>query len=404
LILVNTVLNIDDFSLQPIKRRLLDPQKKIIRMAKRNNCDDFHSLFLKDIPLLDVRAPVEFSKGAFPNAINIPLLDDEQRRLIGTRYKEHGQDAAITLGWQLATPEIKAQRLVDWTQYIQQHPDGYLYCFRGGLRSNLSQQLIAEAGIDYPLITGGYKAMRRFLIDKLDANSLALRKAGVPLVLIAGRTGSGKTRLIRHIAHSVDLEGLANHRGSAFGRRIQTQPSQIDFENALSIAVLKLRHRHPWSPLFAEDEGHMIGSVALPQELQTTMQRAPLAVLETPFEERIDIVLAEYVSAARPEYIAVYGEELGSDKFRAQILDNLDRIRKRLGGDRHQQLRGEFSAALDELELTGSAEAFRPGIALLLRDYYDPMYNYQQSKRDGREIFRGDKDDLVDWAKRTSPV
>lgn len=373
-------------------------------MAKRDNCDDFRTLFLKDIPLLDVRAPVEFNKGAFPTAVNIPLLDDEQRHLIGTRYKEQGQDAAIALGWQLATPDIQTQRIADWTRHAQQHPEGYLYCFRGGLRSNLSKQLIAEAGIDYPLITGGYKAMRRFLIDELDANSLALRKASAPLVLVAGRTGSGKTRVIQRIAHSFDLEGLANHRGSAFGRRVHAQPAQIDFENTLSIAVLKLRNAHPWSPLFTEDEGHMIGSVTLPLELQATMQRAPLAVLETPFEERIDIALEEYVSAARPEYIAVYGEEHGSEKFRAQILGNLDRIRKRLGGDRHKQLHSEFSAALDELELSGNAEAFRPGIALLLRDYYDPMYDYQQTKRDGREIFRGDKDDLVDWATRTSTM
>ena len=373
-------------------------------MSKRDNTTDFRTLFIKDIPLLDVRAPVEFNKGAFPRSVNIPLLDDEQRHLIGTRYKEQGQDAAIALGWALATPTIKAQRIADWTEYTQQHPEGYLYCFRGGLRSNLSKQLIAEAGIDYPLVSGGYKAMRRFLIDELDTNSRALRKASTPLVLISGRTGSGKTRVIQRISHSVDLEGFANHRGSAFGRQVQPQPAQIDFENALSIAVLKLRDAYPQSALFTEDEGHMIGSVTLPLELQATMQQAPLAVLETPLEERIDIALEEYVSAARPEYIAVFGEELGSEKFRAQILGNLDRIRKRLGGDRHKQLHDEFSVALDELERSGNAEAFRPGIALLLSNYYDPMYDYQQTKRDGREIFRGDKDALVDWAQSFSPM
>ena len=373
-------------------------------MTTRSNSDDFRTLFLKDIPLLDVRAPVEFNKGAFPCATNIPLLDDEQRHVIGTRYKEQGQDAAIALGWQLATPAIQAQRIADWTRYVQQNPEGYLYCFRGGLRSNLSKKLIAEASIDYPLITGGYKAMRRFLIDELDANSLALRQPESPLVLIAGRTGSGKTRLIQRIARSFDLEGFANHRGSAFGRQLKPQPAQIDFENTLSIAVLKLRDAHPQSPLLTEDEGHMIGSVTLPLELQATMQQAPLAVLETPLEERIDIALEEYVLSARPEYIQAYGEELGSEKFREQILGNLNRIRKRLGGDRHKALTAIFSAALNEFENTGNADSFRPGIEVLLSNYYDPMYDYQQSRRDGREIFRGNKDEIVAWAQHYTPT
>ncbi|WP_373097307.1 tRNA 2-selenouridine(34) synthase MnmH [Zhongshania sp.] len=373
-------------------------------MSKRDNSEDFHTLFLQDTPLLDVRAPVEFNKGAFPNTINIPLLDDEQRHAIGTRYKEQGQDAAIELGWQLATPEIKTARLSAWRAHIAKHPEGYLYCFRGGLRSNLSQQLIAETGIHYPLIKGGYKAMRRYLIDLLDEHSLALQEKQRPLILVSGRTGSGKTRVINRLARSVDLEGLARHRGSAFGRRVEPQPSQINFENALSIALLKLRHTFPDGALFSEDEGRMIGSAALPLGLQSTMQQAPLAVLETPLEERIDIALEEYVSAARPEYIQAFGEEQGSLKFREQILGNLDRIRRRLGGDRHKQLLSEFSAALDELERSGCADGFRSGIAILLSDYYDPMYDYQQTKRDGRVIFRGDKDAVVDWAQSFRPM
>jgi tRNA 2-selenouridine synthase len=373
-------------------------------MTKLDNSEDFHTLFLQDTPLLDVRAPVEFNKGAFPAAVNIPLLDDEQRHVIGTRYKEQGQDAAISLGWQLATSEVKAARLAAWQAYIAEHPEGYLYCFRGGLRSNLSQQLIAEAGIDYPLVKGGYKAMRRFLIDELDANSLSLRNALTPLVLIAGRTGSGKTRVIKRIVRSFDLEGIANHRGSAFGRQVKPQPAQINFENSLSIAVLKLRSSHPQAALFTEDEGHMIGSATLPLTLQATMQQAPLAVLETPLEERIDIALEEYVSLARPEYIDAHGEELGSEKFREQILGNLNRIRKRLGGDRHKELTEIFSDAMNEFERSGNADGFRPGIEVLLRDYYDPMYDYQQSRRDGREIFRGNKDEIVAWAQSYTPT
>lgn len=362
-------------------------------MSTRPDTDDYRQLFLSDTPLMDVRAPVEFAKGAFPTSTNVPLLDDAQRETVGTRYKEQGQDAAVELGWQLATDEIREQRRRDWLAHIAKHPQGYLYCFRGGLRSRLSQQLIREAGVDYPLVVGGYKAMRRFLIDELEALS-----PDAPLVLVSGRTGSGKTLVIHQISRSLDLEGLARHRGSAFGAYLAPQPSQIDFENALSIKLMKALDRSQ-APIFVEDEGKLIGRVALPECFKDTMQRAPLAILETPIEQRVDIALADYVTDALPRYRAAYGEEEGAEKFRAQILGNLDRIRKRLGGERHSRLREQFSAALDALERDGDTEGFRPGIATLLRDYYDPMYDYQQRQREGRAIFRGPRDELVAWAE-----
>jgi len=336
--------------------------------SPRENTDCYRALFLNDTPLMDVRAPVEFEKGAFPNTTNIPLLDDEQRHVIGSRYKEKGQDAAIALGWKLATPEVQADRVSAWKQHIAKHPEGYLYCFRGGLRSNLSKKLIAEAGINYPLIEGGYKAMRRFLIDELDHNSQVLRDPKTPLVLISGRTGSGKTLVINRLSHSVDLEGLARHRGSAFGRQVMPQPAQIDFENALSIAILKLRDQFPSGALFAEDEGRTIGSAALPLEFQACMQQAPRAVLETTVEERIDIALADYVTDARPQYLQAFGDDEGQVKFREQILGNLDRIRKRLGGDRHKLLVECFTSALDEFERSDNPDGFRDGIEVLLTD------------------------------------
>ncbi len=365
----------------------------------RPDTDDYRQLFLNDIPLMDVRAPVEFEKGAFPSSRNIPLLDNEQRQMIGTRYKEQGQDAAIALGWQLATDEVKAQRRQAWLAHIQANPDGYLYCFRGGLRSRLSQQLIRDAGVDYPLVKGGYKAMRRFLIDELDHLSETL-----PIALISGRTGSGKTLLIHDLMkladgpRAVDLEGLARHRGSAFGRQLDPQPSQIDFENALGIAMMKY-HAQTGNPLYVEDEGKLIGRVALPLKLKDAMQTAPLAILETPMEERIEIVLADYVTGALPLYRQQFGEDEGAAQFREQILGNLDRIRKRLGGDRHQQLRHTFSEAIDALVEKGDSDGFRPGIELLLTQYYDPMYDYQQDQRDGRAIFRGNHEELLHWAE-----
>ena len=157
---------------------------------------------------MDVRAPVEFAKGSFPLAINIPILDDHQRELIGTCYKEEGPEAAVTLGYRLATDDIRTQRLKAWQSFIRQQPKGYLFCFRGGQRSHITQQWLKESGYPYPLIKGGYKALRRFLIDELERSINE-----IPFIILSGKTGTGKTWLIQQLPYSIDLEGLANHRG-----------------------------------------------------------------------------------------------------------------------------------------------------------------------------------------------
>ena len=174
-------------------------------MSMRPDTDNYFELFINDIPLMDVRAPVEFDKGAFPSAANIPLLDDSQRQQIGIRYKNAGEQEAVELGLQLATPEIRAQRIKDWKEFCRQNPQGYLYCFRGGLRSRTAQSWIREQGIEFPLIKGGYKAMRRYLIDELETSIDT-----VPIVIVSGLTGSGKTRVLVHrIAWLIDVEGLS---------------------------------------------------------------------------------------------------------------------------------------------------------------------------------------------------
>src|SRR5690606_25391291 len=185
----------------------------------------------------------------------------------GTCYKQKGQQAAIALGHELVSGRVKEMRVQAWSTFARAHPDGYLYCFRGGLRSQVTQQWLRGAGIDYPRVAGGYKAMRGFLLETLDA---ALRECR--FVLVGGLTGTGKTDVLVQLDNAIDLEAHANHRGSSFGKRATAQPAQIDFENALAIDLLKKRARG-FSQFVLEDEGRIVGSCSLPLALYEGMQQ-----------------------------------------------------------------------------------------------------------------------------------
>jgi tRNA 2-selenouridine synthase len=359
-------------------------------MALRPDTDDYRTLFLGDTPMMDMRAPLEFTRGAFPSAISLPLMSDDERAQVGTCYKKHGQQAAIELGHHLVAGDLKAQRLAQWGEFARRHPDGYLYCFRGGLRSQTVQQWLRDEGLDYPLIKGGYKAMRRFLLEELE------RAVGAQeFVLVSGRTGTGKTRVINRLSRCADLEGLAGHRGSTFGQLPQDQPSQIDFENALSIALLKLCQQGD-SPIFLEDEGRLIGRLHLPDVLRDKMALAPMVVVEESLQRRIDVVIEDYIEDLGRRYIDMYGEE-GPRVHREKLLDDLSRIRKRLGGEKHQALNVLMEQAFDRQHATGDFSGHREWIAVLLEQYYDPMYEYQLQQREGQLLFRSDRDAVVDW-------
>ena len=181
--------------------------------------------------LIDVRAPVEFARGALPGAVNLPLMDDEERRRVGIRYKQAGQGAAIELGERLVGGALKRRRVEAWRGCLAAHPDALVYCFRGGLRSQIAQQWLAEAGIERPRIQGGWKAMRQALCRHTDA------AAERPMLVVGGLTGCAKTALVQ-CAGGPDLEACARHKGSAFGRHPLPAPAQIDFEHALGRELL----------------------------------------------------------------------------------------------------------------------------------------------------------------------
>ena len=360
-------------------------------LAARPDTEDYRALFLSDAPMMDMRAPLEFNKGAFPAASSLPLMSDDERAQVGTCYKREGQQAAIELGHRLVSGDTKVQRLAQWCEFARQYPQGYLYCFRGGLRSQTVQQWLHEAGIDYPLVRGGYKAMRRFLIDELE---LSTTKG--EFVLVGGKTGTGKTRVIWDIPRSVDLEGLANHRGSTFGQMPQPQPSQIDFENRLSIALLKLLDMSD-APIYLEDEGRLIGRISLPDSLRLKMAQCPMVVLEQSVEERVDVVVEDYIVDLGERYRQSHGEA-GAAMHAEKLQADLHKIRKRLGGERYQRMSDVMARAFEAQRDSGDLSAHGEWIRFLLENYYDPMYEYQLEQRQGEVLFRGSRLEVTAWA------
>lgn len=359
--------------------------------------DEYQHLFLNDLPLMDVRAPVEFSKGAFPHTQNLPLLNDNERQKVGTCYKENGQDAAIELGHKLVSGKIKSERIAAWAAFAQAHPEGYLYCFRGGLRSKITQEwLRTEAGIDYPRVPGGYKAMRNFLIGTIDSAA-----AECDFIAVGGLTGCGKTELLAELDNAIDLEAHAHHRGSSFGKHATPQPAQIDFENTLAIDLLKKRNKgHHF--FVVEDEGRMVGQCSLPLALRQTIVQHPLVCLEDSFDNRAERILKDYVIDLCAEFTALHGIKSGVAAFAEHLRQSLRNIMRRLGAERYQRLAAMMDEALAEQQKSGSVDRHRAWIEGLLREYYDPMYTHQLASHAERIVFRGDRVALLAYLQDAS--
>jgi tRNA 2-selenouridine synthase len=353
--------------------------------------DDFRAIVVNRTPLIDLRAPVEFGKGAFPHTVNLPLLYDEERHLVGIKYKEEGNSAAVKLGHMLVGGETKERRVKGWLDFLEAHPHAMLYCFRGGQRSQIAQEWLAKTGRETIRLKGGYKAFRHYLMEETERGM-----ASIDPIVLGGRTGSGKTLLLKKMKHAIDLEGLANHRGSSFGRNLSPQPTLINFENALAYALIEhgeQGRRH----LVFEDEGRSVGRLYLPQAVAERLSNAPLVVLETPTEERVQITFEEYVLHAH-QY---YGEHYGTDNYLSiwaqEMEEAMQRIQKRLGGVRYKYVRTLFEAALQQQREKGTLEGYRAWIAYLLHEYYDPMYDYQLEKRRSHILFRGNAEEIEQY-------
>lgn len=353
------------------------------------NQQQFSTLFAKDVALMDVRAPIEFSAGSFPGARNLPLLDDQQRHLIGKEYSANGQPAAIELGLRLATPEIRTQRITTWQQFVSENPNGYLFCFRGGLRSQTTQQWLADSGIHYPLIQGGYKALRRYLLKQLDR----LCEKG-NIILLSGATGVGKTELIQDRSSAIDIEGRAKHRGSAFGKTFEPQPSQIDWENQIIIDWLRCE-AHSDSPVLIEAESHLIGRIHLPRVLQNAMARAPILLLQQGITDRANRLYQDYVEQSLQHYRS--DTEDPYTALHDSVLGSLQGINKRLGGVNFQRMSKLLIQATCSLRDQNDSADFIELIKLLLHDYYDGLYLHYQNNNEPRIVLRGNWFEIIDW-------
>ena len=355
--------------------------------------DDYRDLAVRAAPLIDLRAPVEYAKGSFPNAVNLPLLSDKEREEVGTTYKREGNAAAVALGHRIVSGEVKESRIRAWIDYAQSHPGTVLFCWRGGQRSRIVQEWLAERGLLLPRIRGGYKAFRRYLMEE----SLRLGREKETYI-IGGRTGSGKTLLLKEIPQAIDLEGLARHRGSAFGRYAAPQPSQIDFENALAYAQIS-HDAAKHSFLVIEDESRNIGQRYIPHELFDAFQQGGVLLLETPLEERIEITYADYILYAQKEYDEAYAQGEAPYNWIETMRHNFRRIRKRLGHERYERFLQMLESAWEYQRQSGDPSRHKEWIRALLEEYYDPMYDWQIENKKDRILFRGERKEILEWLK-----
>lgn len=354
----------------------------------------FAEIFLKDTPLIDVRAPVEFEQGSLPGAVNLPIMNNEERALVGTTYKQSGREQAMALGHELVSGRVREERLQKWSDHIKSHPQAVIYCFRGGLRSQITQRWLAEAGLNRPLITGGYKSVRHFLREQINLHARTHQ-----FLILSGPTGSAKTHLLSHSQNlypNVDLEALASHRGSAFGSGVNPQPSQIDFENVLAVQLLKVAPLLTTKKLLVEDESRLIGRCAIPESFFLRMRESDLIYVEESFEQRVDNIFSDYVLKT------AIGERL-TEKGLRQFEDykkSVTQISRKLGGVRTQELLQDLTNSQNEfLADSQSLESSKVWIAKLLNYYYDPIYANSLAKRSPKILVRGSAAEILQYLK-----
>jgi tRNA 2-selenouridine synthase len=289
------------------------------------------------IPIADVRSPSEFAAGHIPGAFNIPLFNDKERETVGIKYKKEGRSSAIITGLELTGPSMHEKL----REALKMAREGRIlvHCWRGGMRSEAMAWLFSQGDLSTDVLDGGYKSYRHHVLA-----SLSRRRK---MIIVGGMTGSSKTHILHQIKNfghqTIDLEGIANNKGSAFGALGQPpQPSTEHFANLLFDQWKKVDDN---LPVWLEDESRNIGTVFMPDEFYSNMQISPTLVLLMDIEKRLPRLIGEY-SAYPPEL----------------LIESINRISKRLGGDNTR----DATSAVE----TGD---FAKAIEITLK-YYDKAY------------------------------
>lgn len=294
--------------------------------------------------VLDVRSPAEYERGHIPGAMSFPLFSNAERAEVGTCYKQQGREQAVELGLRLVGPKLAG--FVTTAKDLAPDKQVRVHCWRGGMRSSSMAWLLETAGMQVTLLEGGYKAFRRWVLDAFEISK--------SILILGGMTGTGKTETLLALAELgeqvLDLEQLANHRGSSYGNfNLPPQPSDEHFQNLIAVQWVKF---HPHQRVWVEAESKRIGVCRVPESLFKQMEKSPVIQLFRPRSQRIDLLLKEYGSID-PKELAIATQ----------------RLRKRLGNERtqaaiHYIYQGQLAPAID-----------------LVLDYYDHTYTYDLQRR-----------------------
>jgi tRNA 2-selenouridine synthase len=307
---------------------------------------DFFAL-RKNLPVVDVRSEGEYESGHIRNAINIPLLNNAERIAVGTDYKQKGQHEAIKTGFRLVGPRLLD--IINVAEGAAINNEMIVHCWRGGMRSSNFCQFIKMAGIKSHQLKGGYKAYRHAALESF--------KGSFQFMIVGGCTGSGKSEILRELANQgeqvIDLELLANHKGSAFGGLMQPQqPTTEQFQNELFEEILK---QDLTKRIWIEDESIAIGKIFLPNDLWHTMSSSPVVEIVLDKELRVQRLVEEYGGADKDEF-----------------LKAMERITRKLGGQ-------HFKAAKEKLLEGDMASTIE-----ILLTYYDRAYLNGLERKQGR--------------------